>query len=497
MDALAPDVTKSRPRVRRITAEAEDANVGRNGLCPCGSGLKFKKCCLKRTPRTGPFSRRRLSLRSPRRGALGSLENVPQELRDSPHWMGHREEVKPDGKISRAPRSPHTGKKADFTDPQNHGTFEQALQACKKFGFHGTGYAVTADSPFTLIDLDGCIDPQTGDIEEEEFRTIVEAIPSYWERSPGDGLRGIVMSKLPPGKTQHVRKLQPSGKHPKREIGFFDDRHYFSITGDHLPGTPAEIRDCSAELRLTYDKVFSANGNRPSKLENKPNNCAATPSNPIPSKGQQILIQSLRADPAAARLWDGHWEGDYGSQSEADLALTSIIANRITRDPAKVDALFRQSDLIRPKWDEEHSGDGRTYGQMTIGKACAKSQPDSRPHLTDVGNGRRLAEQCYQGLRYVARLGWFCWDRQRWRFDDRGEVERLAKGLVERLYREAEQVGNETERREIRHHALKSESASRIAAIVNDHAKTYFLERRPDGNSSLAKAGGKKSHDAK
>ena len=24
-------------------------NIGRNQLCPCGSGIKFKKCCLRKT----------------------------------------------------------------------------------------------------------------------------------------------------------------------------------------------------------------------------------------------------------------------------------------------------------------------------------------------------------------------------------------------------------------------------------------------------------------
>lgn len=27
--------------------------VGRNDLCPCGSGSKFKKCCLRSGPQTG------------------------------------------------------------------------------------------------------------------------------------------------------------------------------------------------------------------------------------------------------------------------------------------------------------------------------------------------------------------------------------------------------------------------------------------------------------
>src|SRR5207302_1260564 len=38
-------------------------------------------------------------------------------------------------------------------------------------------------------------------------------------------------------------------------------------------------------------------------------------------------------------------------------------------DPAKVDLAFRQSGLMRDKWDEPHRADGTTYGWMTINQA--------------------------------------------------------------------------------------------------------------------------------
>ena len=40
-----------------------------------------------------------------------------------------------------------------------------------------------------------------------------------------------------------------------------------------------------------------------------------------------------------------------------------------TKDPAQIDRIFRLSGLMRGKWDERHSSDGRTYGEMTIAKA--------------------------------------------------------------------------------------------------------------------------------
>jgi hypothetical protein len=71
-----------------------------------------------------------------------------------------------------------------------------------------------------------------------------------------------------------------------------------------------------------------------------------------------------------SQLWTGDWSG-YPSQSEADLALCSTLSFWTRRDPGQMDRLFRQSKLMRPKWDEKHFGDGRTYGQETISKAIS------------------------------------------------------------------------------------------------------------------------------
>jgi uncharacterized protein YecA (UPF0149 family) len=35
-------------RQQRVAMAMRDRKVGRNDPCPCGSGLKYKKCCLNR-----------------------------------------------------------------------------------------------------------------------------------------------------------------------------------------------------------------------------------------------------------------------------------------------------------------------------------------------------------------------------------------------------------------------------------------------------------------
>ena len=76
-----------------------------------------------------------------------------------------------------------------------------------------------------------------------------------------------------------------------------------------------------------------------------------------------------------ARLWagdaSGYANGDNEGRSEADLALCSLLAFWCGPDEARIDGLFRRSGLMRSKWDERRYGDGRTYGQGTVGHALA------------------------------------------------------------------------------------------------------------------------------
>ncbi len=69
--------------------------------------------------------------------------------------------------------------------------------------------------------------------------------------------------------------------------------------------------------------------------------------------------------------WLKHRYG-YSSQSEADLALCSILAFWTGKDSEWIDRLFRKSGLMRGKWDE-YRGD-QTYGQLTIAKAIADTK---------------------------------------------------------------------------------------------------------------------------
>ena len=70
------------------------------------------------------------------------------------------------------------------------------------------------------------------------------------------------------------------------------------------------------------------------------------------------------------QLYDhGSLDAQGGDHSRADLALCGLLAFWTGGDAVRIDRLFRNSALMREKWDERHTADGTTYGQMTIAKS--------------------------------------------------------------------------------------------------------------------------------
>ena len=76
------------------------------------------------------------------------------------------------------------------------------------------------------------------------------------------------------------------------------------------------------------------------------------------------------------RLWSGDITG-YPSHSEADAALASMLAFWCGGDAGQIDRLFRQSGLMREKWDELRGAD--TYGNLTIAKALSGMTDSYKP----------------------------------------------------------------------------------------------------------------------
>src|SRR5258708_24851770 len=96
-------------------------------------------------------------------------------------------------------------------------------------GYDGIGYVPTDDDGFTLADLDGCRDVETGELAAWA-RAFVARFDTYTEVSPsGTGLRLVLKGKKPGIKCDFA-----GGE-------VYDARHFVTITGNHLPGTPTTV----------------------------------------------------------------------------------------------------------------------------------------------------------------------------------------------------------------------------------------------------------------
>jgi putative DNA primase/helicase len=279
------------------------------------------------------------------------LTRIPEELKKYPNWVNWIFEER-EGKLTKPPINSKTDEYADSTDPSTWSTFLLAVKhyrECENDRIQGIGFVPT--NGYVGVDLDHCRNPETGLIESWA-QEIISELKSYTEVTPsGAGVRVWVKGSLP----EYGRK--------KGNIEMYAEGRFFTVTGQHLKRTPLDIYHREEELKTIHRKIFG-NGQK-AKTDSKPKtSLSLSDADLIKKAGGAKNTDKFRL------LWEGDWKGaGYPSPSEADLALCLLLSFWTVRDAARIDALFRQSGLMREKWDERHFGDGRTYGQQTIEKA--------------------------------------------------------------------------------------------------------------------------------
>jgi len=277
--------------------------------------------------------------------------NIPDELKALPNWVVWKSEVR-DGKRTKPPYDPKTGKLAKSNDPRTWATFDVALKAFEGNGHAGVGVVLTEEDPYAGFDLDHCRDPETGTIEPWAQK-IVDNLGTYTEVSPsGTGIRGFLRGRLP-----------PSGR-KKGYVEMYETGRYLTITGHPLNENRIEYRQ--KELEKEHKAVFGA-----SNLEKGVSNLENYPSTPV-LDDQHLIDRAFKSKNGdkIQRLYSGDYS-EHPSRSEADQALCNHLAFWFDRNPGAIDAAFRNSGLMREKWNEKHFGDGTTYGERTIQNAIA------------------------------------------------------------------------------------------------------------------------------
>jgi putative DNA primase/helicase len=308
-----------------------------------------------------------MTLYSPTRAQLAAIPAQLKARRQFVLWRG-RDRANHPGKLDKIPMNPYDLEHASTTDALTWGTFDQCAEALETAleGWHaadptgyrggGIGYVFTTDDPYVGIDLDGCVNDATWVIEAWA-QVYVDTLRSYTEVTPSQtGLHILAEGSLPPGGRR------------KGAVEMYSEGRFFTLTGWHLDGTPETIEPRHTPLEEVWAQLFGPKGDQPTE------DTLPTADTPTPSMPDWELFDKLYAAqnaPKFRELMKGHWkELGYPSPSEGDLALCGIV-RFYSQDPLQIDRVFRQSGMMRSKWDETR-GKSSTYGTGTIHASLAE-----------------------------------------------------------------------------------------------------------------------------
>ncbi len=272
-----------------------------------------------------------------------NFDAIPAELRERPRWIVWRwgDTDPKNGKRKKPPYQPaNPSRHASSTKSATWGTFEEAAAVVDAGKADGIGFAL--EPPYVGVDLDE-------ELSEADQGAIMFTLNSYSERSvSGTGHHVVIRANL-----------NGHGRHPAG-IGVFQVDRFFYFTGEHVHGTPTTIEDRPAQLEEVLVRFVT----KPGQNRFGQNGFDQT-AVPVGLDDQELLEEAFKAKNGDQfrMLWAGAWQGRYGSQSEADLALCDLLAFWTGGDPNRIDQLFRSSGLMRPKWERAD------YRARTIDKA--------------------------------------------------------------------------------------------------------------------------------
>ena len=307
------------------------------------------------------------------------LDNIPAELKQCPQWVCFRAVPDPTAHsgVKKIPVNPHTGGNASTNNPATWGSFKEAAAAMLTRGADGLGF-VFAGSGFFGIDLDD-IGDGADQLDRAEAAAIVDGLRSYTERSySGNGVHVIARGSLP-GKDLRSGKVE-----------MYAGNRYFIMTGERL--NAYGLRECTEAVRPIYDRYAATRATAAAADQSGAALCAQDPNGRGRSglTDSEILEKAMKS-PEFAALWAGDLTAHDNDHSKADNALAYRLAFWTGRDTVQADRLFRQSGLMRPKWDRPQSGS--TYGAITLQRA-ADVQPETyssrRPQDTAAAEARAM-----------------------------------------------------------------------------------------------------------
>ena len=402
------------------------------------------------------------------------VQKIPQTLKDLGEFCCWKYEVK-DGRKTKVPYNPVTGYGARTNDPSTFVAYDTAVGAS---GYDGIGIRVSGQ--FVGIDLDHCVEdgnivPWAKEITDRFADTYIEVSPS------STGIR--IFCLLPDELNYNTETYYIKKDGIEVYIPGYTNR-FLTVTGNAL--TQADVTETAEALAWLLETYMR----RPTPT---------TPTAVVCGKSY-LSDDSVIAKASAAvngkkftKLWHGD-VSEYGSRSEADAALVSILAFWCSGDTEQIDRLFRTSALMREKWDEHRGAD--TYGNITIAKVVSKMTNFYKPIIktsaaedfgvdrlkeldpmdsvkypwNDIGAGHIFADFFQDCLRYVPeRKMWFYYEDGIWN-KDTGNLRAMkyCMELANLMYSFALEIKDEDKRKSYMKYAAKWQNHSNRVNILKD-----------------------------
>ncbi|MED2185365.1 phage/plasmid primase, P4 family [Bacillus wiedmannii] len=400
-----------------------------------------------------------------------NFNEIPAELKALPQWILWKFETR-NGKQTKVPCQV-TGEMAQANNRRTWSTFATAVKFYLEGDYDGIGFVFSRQDNYIGIDIDKCV----VEGKTNAFATgIIDTLDSYTEFSPSEkGIHIIIKGSLP----QSV--LGTGRKNTKHGLEIYSYGRFFTFTGNRENSN--DVYDRTDELAEVFEQYFDD-----SDIQGRVN-LAEFEKDEIKISNESLwekMFRSKNGDKIRS-LFNGDLIN--GDHSGSDQSLCNHLAFWTGNSAPRMDAMFRESSLIRDKWDVIHFSDtNETYGERTIAEAISSTsttildnkqqfeefsfdfinedaaevvedKPKKKFRLTELGNAERIAYEYGHVIKFVNDIGWFIWDGKRWKIDNKKEIERITAKVLRSLNKSEDESemkwARMCERRNVRMNSIK------------------------------------------
>lgn len=426
-----------------------------------------------------------------------NYQNIPQELRNLKQWgLFELKWVEARKKNTKIPINPYDGSAGKSNDPNTWSDFDTAMRALNDIE-RADGLAFYFANGYVGLDIDhidsNLEDWRAGDNDPNnlvnKFQDLTDN--TYMEVSQsGTGIHAIFKGKI------------PGRRRRKGNYEMYQTGRFFALTGNNIIPDPTIKSMSDDEMKALYEFLFGKDN--VVQLHSETDNIT-----PVDLSVVEIIKRAENSAKTGTRFtmfMKGGWEQFYSSHSEADMAFANDLAFWTGRDFHKMDTIFRNSSLMREKFDEKHGA--VTYGTSLLNKAINETQniynpesdsQDSESSYTfsfnedktkkimprswdDQGRGLRMRDQFATVLKFNAvDKKWFFFNGSYWQEDiGNQKVELAAERVANSIKKEKPELSFSTKTDEDKAmnewYRFQKDSRSHMAKMhMIDEFKKYVI----------------------